>query len=204
MNFDLQSTESTLTQQAGVCTAALVKKEEHCLKGGTQRSRLNMIYSQHKQHFQSGVWMGERWHAFWTHMFGEDVRSSVEKSMGLASPPAVWLIVWYFYMWKTNTLLMCWACFALLWRWETEPCVELLTPRSPYGHPNGLKESFLGFLSSSFFFLLSSANAKLIFQWGVKRDQCWMVTKNWHDRTNWIFNRDNCFRWRVLCLVFFT
>lgn len=94
-----------------------------------------MIYSLRKQHFQSGVWMRERWHTFWAHMFGEDVSSSVEESVHLALLPAVWLIVWYFYMWKTDTLLMCRACLALLWRSEAGPCADLLTPRAPYGHP---------------------------------------------------------------------
>lgn len=94
-----------------------------------------MIYSPHKQHFQSGVWMGERWHAFWTHMFREDVRSSAGESADSALLPAVWRIVWHFCMWETYALLMCQACFALLWWWEAAPCARLLMPRSPYGHP---------------------------------------------------------------------
>lgn len=135
--FDPQITKYCLywVKKKGILFEALNKK----------RSGLNMIYSLHKQHFQSGVRMGERWHTFWTHVFREDVRSSVEESVDLAPPHAVWLIVWYFYMWKTYTLLMCWACFALLWRWETVPCVDLLTPRSPYGHPRKASSSFFFF-----------------------------------------------------------
>lgn len=135
-----------------------------------------MIYSLHKQYFQSGEWMRERWHTFWTHMFREDMRSSAGESVDLALLlPAVWLIVWYFYMWKTYTLLMCWACFALLWRWETAPCVDLLTPRSPYGHPNGVKEKLLFFLPSS--------NAKLALQSGVKGGR-WKIKQKPAEESN--------------------
>lgn len=70
----------------------------------------------------------------------DDMRSSVEESSDLAPPPAVWRIAWYFCMWKTYALLMCWVAFALLQRWETVPCAGLLTLCSPYGHPSEVRE----------------------------------------------------------------